>query len=82
MEVNRSSFLIEKMVRKIPDMLDSQTFRRLLKEQDQELKNIKIELSEDEFSIDLTDLIDSKDDYIERSRDLLVQLNELADDKK
>ena len=38
-------------------------------------------MSEDNAIIDLTDLVDTKDDYIERSKDILVTLNELSEDK-
>ena len=86
--VNRSSVLIEKLFRKIPQMLDDQTFRRLVREQTEEFNNIKIEFEEEPPTIDFDDLIETKgtrfvivDQYMEFSRELLFRLERLAGEK-
>lgn len=56
-EVNRSSVIMEKMMRSIPSMLDEQSFRKLLKEQNHQFHNIKLEFDEEYPIIDIDDLI-------------------------
>ena len=59
-EINRSSFLIERVTRRIPEMMDEQTFRRLLSEQNKEIHAIKWLGEDDDPIIDFTDLINTK----------------------
>lgn len=58
--VDRSSFLISKVVQKVPQIMNEQNFRKNIKELNQEISNLKIELNSEDLIIDLSDLILTK----------------------
>jgi hypothetical protein len=68
----RSSFLISKVVEKVPELMNEQNFRKTIKRLNQAISSLSIDLSSEDLIIDLSDLVLTKgklfcsiDQYIE-----------------